>query len=169
MSTIPGATPSSAFRNPWVIGWLGLVAAVLSINLVMVYLAFSTNPGLVNRDYYERGQGYEQTLLTRQARNPNWTMRADIPQVIRVGTAERVRFFLVDRAGQPVDAESVTLFVYRPSDAGQDFSIPMTREDRGRYAVDVSFPLVGVWDVLIAVTSGDDEYTVSERLNVGGS
>ena len=159
--------PNSAWRSPWVLGWIGLVVTVLTVNLVMIYLAFATNPGLVNADYYERGQDYERTLVSRQARAPDWTIATDIPTPLRVGQPEWVRVFLVDKAGQPVDPQTVTFHAYRPSDAGRDFSIIMQREDRGRYAAQVSFPLVGVWDTLIAVGSGEDEHNLAARVNVG--
>lgn len=166
--TTTGTHANSALRNPWVIGWLALVATVLCVNLLMVYLAISTNPGLVNQDYYDRGQHYEQTLVSRHARDPNWTIRADIPQPLQIGIPQSIRVFLVDRAGQPIDPESVTFYAYRPSKAAQDFSLTMTREDRGRYLAQTAFPLVGVWDVLIAAKSGDDEYSLSERVKVQG-
>ncbi|AFL73073.1 FixH family protein [Thiocystis violascens] len=168
MTTQAKLTNTPALRNPWIIGWLGLVATVLIVNLIMVYFAVSTNPGLVNADYYDRGQDYEQTLVSRQARDPNWTMRADIPKPLRVGEPDMVRVVLVDKAGQPVDADAVTFHAYRPSDAARDFSLPMTREDRGRYAVKAAFPLIGAWDTLIAVQSGADEYSIGERVTVDG-
>ena len=166
MSTEIQAPQQSAWRSPWVLGWIGLVVVVLCINLVMVYLAFATNPGLVAADYYARGQDYEQTLVSRRARDPLWVLESDIPAPIRVGNAERLRLFVVDRAGQPVDPESATFYAYRPSDASRDFSLPMQREDRGRYVVEASFPLAGVWDTLIAVRSGADEHSISARLTV---
>ena len=46
----------NAWRNPWVLGWLALVAVVLVVNAVMITIAFVTNPGLVTEDYYEKGQ-----------------------------------------------------------------------------------------------------------------
>jgi nitrogen fixation protein FixH len=168
MTTDRHESQTPALRNPWIIGWLGLVAAVLGVNLLMVYFAFSTNPGLVNADYYDRGQHYEQTMLSRRASDPNWLIRADIPSQLQVNELETIRVFVVDQAGQPVDAEAVTLFVYRPSDAARDFSLPMTREDKGRYVVKASFPLVGVWDTLFAVKSGGDEYSHGGRVNVAG-
>lgn len=167
MSLIERIPHDSAFRSPWVLGWIGLVVTVLAVNATMVYLAFATSPGLVNADYYERGQNYEQTLLSRKARAPQWTIEADIPAALKVDKSEWIRVFLVDKAGQPVDPDAVTFYAYRPSDAGQDFSIPMTREDRGRYVAKASFPLIGVWDTLIAVHSGEDEYSIGERVSVG--
>ena len=158
--------PLPAWKSPWVIGWLALVMTVLVVNALMVYLAVTTNPGLVVEDYYERGQAYERTMHSRSTDDPGWVMRADIPKDISAGETSPIRFFLVDEAGQPVIPESVELFVYRPSDATRDFSVPMMAEGPGRYMAQVSFPLVGVWDTLVAARRGDDEYHVGQRIEV---
>lgn len=163
---ITTASPMPAWRSPWVRAWIGLIVIVLAVNLVMVYLAVATNPGLVNANYYERGQAYEQTLLSRQARAPGWTLQADIPTPLVLGESQALRLFVVDRAGQPVDVEGATLYLYRPSDAARDVSVPMRREGAGRYVAEVRLPLVGVWDLLMAVRSGEDEVSLGERLEV---
>lgn len=155
-----------AWRSPWVMGWIGLVVAVLAVNATMVYFAITTNPGLVVDNYYDRGQDYERTMLTKLSRDPGWEMKADIPADIRAGEKAVVRLFLVDRAGQPVTPDSVELYAYRPSDKARDFSQPMVAEGRGRYAADVSFPLIGVWDTLVAVREEGEEYTVGQRIHV---
>lgn len=156
-----------AWRSPWVIAWITLVIVVLGVNGLMVYFAFTTSPGLVIEDYYERGQNYERTMLSKNARDPGWVLHADIPEDIGVGERTRIRFFVVDRVGQPIAPDTVELFLYRPSDATRDFNVPMTVEGAGRYMADVSFPLVGVWDTLVAVRNGDDEYHVGQRIRVG--
>ena len=161
--------PNAALRNPWVIGWIALVVVVLAVNLTMVYLALATNPGLVNADYYERGRNYERTMLTRQALDPGWLIRADIPAAPLVGQAESIRVFFVDRAGQPVDPDAVVFHAYRPSDAARDFALAMRREDRGRYVVEVAFSLIGVWDTLIVARLGEGEFSVGERIRVDGA
>lgn len=155
-----------AWKSPWVIAWIALVVAVLGVNGVMVYLALVTNPGLVVDDYYERGKDYERTMLSKGASNPGWILQADIPQEIVAGVPSQIRFFLVDKAGQPVTPEAVELFLYRPSDVTRDFSAPMAAEGPGRYVVEVSFPLIGVWDTLVAARQGEDEYHVGQRINV---
>lgn len=161
-----GTKPVSAWRSPWVIGWVGLVVAVLGVNLTMVYLAIATNPGLVNDDYYERGQNYEHNLVSRLAKDPGWTMRPDFPRDIQLNKPTTLRVFLVDKAGQPVTPDSVTFYAYRASDKSMDFSVPMTEEGKGQYAAQVSFPLFGFWDGLIAVKQGEDEYTTGDRIIV---
>jgi nitrogen fixation protein FixH len=157
---------TSAWRSPWVIGWIGLILLVLTANLIMVYLAIKSNPGLVVEDYYERGQDYERTMVSRLARDPGWLMNLDVPETITAGTIHRMHFVLVDKAGQPVDPDGVTLFAYRPSDAARDFSVDMAAEAEGRFKAEISFPLIGTWDLLVSVRSGEDEYNLGERISV---
>jgi nitrogen fixation protein FixH len=155
-----------AWKSPWVIAWVALVLAVLGVNGTMVYLAVATNPGLVVEDYYDRGQHYERTLVSKLARDPGWEMYADVPHEIRAGETTVIRFFLTDEAGQPVAADGVEFFAYRPSDAERDFNLPMIEEGKGRYRVEVAFPLVGIWDSLMAVAHGEDEYHLGRRISV---
>lgn len=158
--------PTPAWRSPWVIGWVGLVVVVLGVNLTMVVLAVATNPGLVNDNYYERGQHYERTMMSRLSRDPGWTLTADVPAEIKRDEPTTIRVFLVDKAGQPVTPEGVTFHAYRPADKSMDFSASMVEEGKGRFAARLSFPLHGVWDALIAVQQGDDEYTTGARISV---
>jgi nitrogen fixation protein FixH len=166
VSTEQGTKGLSAWRSPWVIGWIGLVVAVLCVNLTMVYFAVSTNPGLVNDDYYERGQDYEKHLASRLAKDPGWTMKAEIPGDVRAGVPTTVRIALADKEGGAVAPGQVTFFAYRPSDKTQDFAIPMIDMGGGLFVARLSFPLFGQWDWLIAVRHGADEYTTGGRLGV---
>jgi hypothetical protein len=42
----------------------------------------------------------------------------------------------------------------------------MTEEGKGRYAAEVQFPLIGVWDTLFSVTKGADEFNEGKRISV---
>lgn len=157
-----------AWRNPWVIGWLALVAVVLVINIGMISLAVVTNPGLVSTDYYEQGQAYEANLNSRQqARNAlGWTLHLDYPDAISMQRPEFVRLTIVDRVGQPVENARVTVNAYRPSDAGADFSQAMREIGPGLYQARLAFALKGVWDLRAAVVRGEDSFDISQRLFV---
>ncbi len=157
---------ASAWRSPWVISWVALVVVVLGVNLTMVYFAIASNPGLVVDDYYERGQHYEHTMLSNMKHRPGWVLRDDIPKDVRAGEKTVVRFFLVDKAGQPVEPDRVTFYAYRPSDASRDFKAAMTEEGKGRYVAEVQFPLIGAWDTLFSVTKGADEFNEGKRISV---
>lgn len=160
------ARANSAWRSPWVIGWLLLLLTVLAVNGVMITLAFVTSPGLLFSDAYERGQALERTITSRVQQVPDWTIRTDTPPDLAVGVPAWVRFFIVDRTGQPVTAEQVTYQAFRPSDAALDFSLPMVEEAPGRYAAQVTFTAPGVWDTLITARAGEQEAAVEERIGV---
>jgi len=161
----PPSAPPSAWQSPWVRAWIALVVVVLAVNLVMVTLAVVTNPGLVVKDYYERGRAMEESIRSRAAvATPEWMLQADIPSDLTAGRPSIPRLFVVDKVGQPIRPDAVHFFAYRPADANQDFSLRMIEEAPGRYGVEVTFPLPGVWDILIEVTQGETKYQLDQRL-----
>lgn len=161
-----GRDANSAWRSPWVIGWVGLILVVLAVNATMIVLAFVTNPGLVIDDYYERGRNVERTMTTRRAEAPGWTMSLDTPADVSKERATTVRFHVVDAVGQPVRPDRVTYYAYRPSDPSADFSQPMVEEALGRYAVEVSFTMAGLWDTLVVAETDGQEVIFDQRIGV---
>ena len=157
----------SAWRSPWVIAWVAMVVIFFSMNMIMIYLAVDNNPGLVVDDFYDRGQDYEKNMLKRQARDPKWSMRVELPRKIEIGQPVLCRFKVSDKEGNPIDRDEVTFYAYRPSDAKQDFSSPMQRVGPGVYETTVSFPLKGAWDTLVSIRNGEDEYQAPKRIGVG--
>ncbi len=163
----PPRQPDSPWRNPWVLGWIGLVVVVLVVNLTMVLLAVATNPGLVVEDYYERGRTYAETRAAqRLARPETWEVRLEIPQPVRLGVPVGVRVSAQDERGLPVHADRARFFAYRPSDAKADFEVPLATEAPGRVGAEVTFPLPGIWDLIVQVESGDRVYDMARRIAV---
>ena len=157
----------SAWRSPWVIAWFGLLLVFVIANGIMIYLAAEKSPGLVVKDFYERGQDYEQNMLKRMARDPGWKMKILAPDFIDVGKPVLFRFNVTDKAGVPITPDEVTLHAYRPSDADEDFSLPMQAIAPGKYQVEASFPLLGVWEILISAKNGEDEYNTAYDFSAG--
>ena len=157
----------SAWRNPWVVAWILILLAFILISGFRIYLAVESNPGLVDKDYYEKGKSYEKERLSRMARDPGWKMRIEAPEFVDIGVPATFEFEVKDKQGAPVTPDAVTFFVYRPSDAKQDFSKPMEQIGEGRYRTRASFPLLGVWDILVSVKNGEDEYNVPYRFSAG--
>lgn len=156
-----------AWRSPWIIGWFALIGVFLIANAVMIYLAVTTNPGLVVEDYYDRGQDYERHLVSQMAQDPGWAMRAEVPRDIKAGEKRQIGFFVADQSGQPVALDQATFYAYRPSDVALDFALPMNLVAPGHYAVDVSFAQMGLWDGVFSARLGEAEYSHGERLLIG--
>lgn len=157
-----------ATRNPWVIGWIGVVVVFLGVNAVFFVMAVVTNPGLVVEDYYEQGRQFEKNALKLMAAHDKlkWQTRLEIPQNIVQNLADIYRFSAVDSRGVPIEGAAVSMLAYRPSDAGADFVTPFDEIAPGLYQASAGFPLQGLWDLQVKVQRGDDSYELAHRISV---
>ena len=158
----------NAWRNPWVIGWISLVAVVLIVNITMISIAFISSPGLVEEDYYEKGQDYEQNINKRKAeRNAlAWSYTTDFPAKPVVNKPSHYSFNLVDKYGVALIDADVVFSAYRPSDADADFKVKMIETVSGRYEANIAYPLKGIWQFTIAIKSHEDNYSFTRRTSV---
>ncbi len=172
--TRPDNTPrfsqhnKEAFRNPWILGWIGGIILVLSVNAAFIVTAFVTNPGLVEKNYYEKGQDQEQNFVSqRQARNRlDWYMQLDATHKPVAGEPVRYSFNIVDAKGVPIDGDSAVIQAYRPSDVNADFDIEMQKIAPGVYSAELTFPLKGIWDLSAVLTKGEDSLKLTHRISV---
>ncbi len=161
------AKSNSPWRNPWVLGMIGMLAVFVSANFYMIFVSASGGPGLVVDNYYERGENYEKTMLKRMTQDPGWKAKLQSPESIEVGKKQIINVIVTDKETKPVNKDSAVFNAYRPSDKSQDFSLPMRRIDDGLYEVEVSFPLPGVWDLLVTLAHEDIEVNLPQRISVG--
>jgi nitrogen fixation protein FixH len=158
---------NSPWRNPWVLGWIGLIVVVLLANVTMVLLAVTTNPGLVVADYYERGRTYAETRVAQKLAQPDgWEVRLDLPETLVRGVPTGLRVAAIDERGLPVHASQARLYAYRPADAGADFDLPLTVAAPGVVSTEVAFPLPGIWDLIVQIEAGDRVYDLAQRISV---
>jgi nitrogen fixation protein FixH len=157
-----------AMRNPWVLGWLGLLITVLLVNVAFIVTAFKTNPGLVEEGYYEKGRDVEQNFQKKmEARDRlGWDIRLQSPSQVIVGESGNYSVNIVDNVGRPVPDAEVTLQAYRPSDASADIETTMELLSSGVYQSRISLPLKGIWDLKVKVMQGEDELEIARRINV---
>jgi len=156
-----------AMRNPWVLGWLGLLTTVIAVNVIFIVTAFTTSPGLVDEKYYEKGRDVEKHFQKKlEARSRlGWDIRLQSPAEIVVGQSHNYSVNIVDRVGMPVADAEVKLQAYRPSDASADIIVPMEAITNGVYQARISLPLKGIWDLKVQVGHGEDELDISRRIN----
>jgi len=155
-----------AFRNPWVLGLIGMLLVVLAINIAMIVTAFVTSPGLVSKNYYANEIALQKHIIDRmRAREAlGWKVTLRMPHPIVTALPGEVWFAVNDRQGKPVSGAKVVLHAYRPSNAGDDFEVPLHESSPGKYSTNMSFPLKGIWDLIVTVDHGKDSYEVARRV-----
>lgn len=158
-----------AFRNPWVLGWLAAIILVLLVNAGFIVTAVFTNPGLVDKDYYEKGRNLEQEFSTLRETHKRlgWKMQLDaMQQKPRANQPTRYTFSVVDKAGTPVEGDRAVIQAYRPSDASSDFEAEMQEIAPGTYSAKLAFPLKGIWDITTTLYKGSDALKITRRISV---
>lgn len=158
----------SAMRNPWVIGMIGMIVVVLAVNVAFITTAFVTNPGLVNEDYYEQGRSYEKEINKKQIERSNlgWQLNFATPEAPRLGQAAPYRLVVTDKLGRPLKGAEVSIHAFRPSNAKDDFQVVLSELTDGIYEARISFPLKGIWDLIITVKQADGGWDMARRISV---
>ena len=157
-----------ALKNPWVLGWLALVVIVLAVNIGFISLAFITNPGLVDKNYYENAEDYEENLVKyRTARaSLGWNYQADFPANPVINQKMLYRLSVVDKAGLPLTDAKINIIAYRPSDASADFKISLLEVDAGIYEAYITYPLKGIWEITTKIERETDHYDFTRRASI---
>lgn len=135
-------------KEPW--PWLLMAgpAAVIVAGIVTVWLAVSSNDGLVTDDYYKQGLAAKQTLgRSEKARAQGIEAR------LRLGAdAISLRLQARDKGFVPPDRLVVTLS--HPTRAGMDQTRTLSRAGDA-YSARFSLPAAGHWLVLIEDDPGN--------------
>ncbi|BAO44585.1 conserved hypothetical protein [Thiolapillus brandeum] len=157
-----------AFRNPWVLGWIAGILLVLAVNVAFIVTAVVTNPGLVDKNYYEKGRDQEQHFIEQQLTRDRlgWQMKLEAIDTPVAGQPVRYTFNIVDTSGVAIDGDKATLHAYRPSDMTADFDLPMQEIAPGVYSAELTFPLKGIWDLSAVLVKGEDSLKVTRRISV---
>lgn len=157
-----------AFRNPWVLGMLGFITVVVSVNVFFITNAVLSNPGLVDKNYYETGRHFEQSVQQRREmiNRLQWDLRVQVPNEIVMNQRGTVYLNVTDKTGLPLQGATAVMHAYRPSDADADFEVPMQAFAPGVFMAETSFPLRGVWDLRVTVNQGEDQIETRKRINV---
>jgi len=141
MSAISPAhsTPWYRQRWPWIL--IAIPATSIVLGCVMLYLAITTDDGLVVDDYYKQGRAIDQTLARTVAAAERGLV-ADV--ALR---AEDIRVGLTAREGVELPEELIVSLIH-PTRAGFDQVMRLPRVD-GAYAGPVTPLDIGRWHVQI--------------------
>ncbi len=160
-------TNKEALKNPWVLGILLFVLTFLTMNAIFIYLAFKSPPNLVDKNFYEEGQNYEQVQKQIEHQKAlGWTGLFLLPKAARVNQARIYEVIIQAKNAEAIDFDSVVMKAYRPSDANADFSVNMTNPKPGMYEAEMEFKLPGTWDLVVEAKQGENEFIVAKRISI---
>ncbi|MGA7594596.1 MAG: FixH family protein [Gallionella sp.] len=157
-----------AWRNPWFLGMVCIVATAVLVNSVFIWYALHGRSTLVDYEYDTKDRKSDtETIDNIQAQQElAWKFTIKLPKTVVIGTPAPFQIDVADSGGVPVGGE-MEVVAYRASDASKDFSIPFTQVSSGKYQGYISFPLKGYWELHIRVTRGKNVFdTESNKIMV---
>lgn len=158
---------NSALKSPWIRGLIAMMSVIVTVNIIMITVAFKSSPGLVVEDYYEKGKNYNKSLAKMAAQKKlGWDARLLLPETIVVGEKSRYGLTVVDKSKSDISVDRVEIYAFRPSDVEADFSMEMNLKSQGQFMGDLDFPLPGVWDLVVNIVRGNDQFEITERIFV---
>jgi nitrogen fixation protein FixH len=139
------------------VGWyfIAFFGIVLVVNAVMVTLAIRTHSGVVTEHPYEKGLAYNQVIIAEEKQESRgWKGTIDYDNGM-------LNFALYDKNKQPLNWESASATITRPTQQGMDF----VRELKSPATL-ITFPANGLWLVRVDAKHAGVHYQQSKRIVV---
>jgi nitrogen fixation protein FixH len=157
-------TGFSSYRwFPW--GIAGAMAAVVVVNLILTYFAFSSSTGLVANHPFTEGNGYNAILAAAARQDAlGWSSKLAFAPDGQGGTT--VTATLTGPGDTPLNGLSVVAHIERPVEPGTEIVLTLPETRPGHYAAPTTLQRAGQWDVRIVARRGDDLYEFNERIFV---
>ena len=143
--------------------FLAFFVVVVSVNGTMAFFATSTFSGLSTTDAYEKGLAYNRNIAEAKAQAQlGWNVEVAALPGAEAKQAQ-LSVIIHDRAGHPLDGLEVRGTLSRPTVHGYDRPVVLNAQGNGRYADNVTLPLVGEWDLEIVAIGKDASYQTQRR------
>ncbi len=132
------------YRHPW--PWLLMLGpfVVVVAGIATAYLAFKTDEGLVDDDYYKEGLAINQSI-GRDYRAAELGMQAEL----KLDAERKMIRVSLQQIGSAALPNLLKLRLTHPTRAGQDQSLSLVAEGGSFYASNFLLPLAGRWHVVL--------------------
>jgi nitrogen fixation protein FixH len=145
-ATTPDHDPRRGRWIPW--AFVGGMAIVVAVNLVLVWFAVTTFTGVTVPRSYERGRGYD-AVLAEAARQDALGWRADVTLA-----GGRLAVVATDRDGRALPGRVEGLLL-RPLE-GTEIPLRFAPTGGGRWAAEVTPPQRGQWEARLTLFGPDE-------------
>lgn len=160
MSSVAGDPERRSRWIPWV--FVGFFLIVLSVNGVMIFVAFSTWTGLEAQSAYKQGLAYNRALERAEAQEAlGWQVAFAFKPAGLGGT---LMLDLKDANNDLIEDAQVLAKFERPTHEGHDFIVDVPHHWGGSYRRDLALPLRGLWDVEVEIGTPNGHYRLEERI-----
>lgn len=144
--------------------FLAFFSVVFVADGIFVYIAMTSQDGLVEKNYYQKGLHYDDVIQAKKRQAElGWSFELMAPA--KAGTAP-LEVRLTDAKGEPLVGKQVAAALRRPAQKGYDLDVTLEEVQPGTYRAEVQLPLQGLWDLKTEVRDAQDQATFESRFTV---
>jgi nitrogen fixation protein FixH len=141
-------------KDKW-IPWCFVIffAVIAVLDGIFVYMAVSTQTGVVTEQAYEKGLAYNE-LLEQAKQRPEINQKASYKDGV-------LSWSLANKDESPISNAVVTAHIKRPVQDGYDFDITLSHKGNGLYEADITLPMKGLWQAGLNSEWDNQKYQTS--------
>ncbi len=150
----------------WPFVLVGFLAAVVGCYAAVIYMVASDPSFAVEKDAYQKGLTFSQTLVDRQASDAlGWSLD------MHVGPAPNqmaeVRAVLTGRDGAPVDGATVDVEAFHNASAANVLTATFSATADHAYTAFMPLRRAGIWEFRVRARRGADTFFVTLTKELG--
>ena len=142
----------------WPVGVVGMLCVSLTVCGITVMAATGDPSYAIEDDYYQQAVDWDKRKAQLAASDAlGWTAKLDMDL-----SAGSLSVTLADELGRPLEGAAVRATVFHHARRGQAQDLLLQPTESGRYAVDITSPREGQWQVRLRVQRGPDTFILTE-------
>lgn len=144
------------YREPWV--WLIIALPMSAVigGMITIYLAITSNDGLVEDDYYERGKTINRVLARDEA-----AARYQLQAIVGIDS-QSGQVTMTLESSNYLHPEHVNLLLLHPTRAGHDQQVRLELSGEGTYIGSIRLTVTAYWHVRLET----DDWRLSGRMQL---
>lgn len=136
--------------------FIGFFSLIILVNVVFIYVATSSNTGVITENAYEKGLAYNK-ILSAAKNQPDLNTKAAYNN-------GKLTWAVTGPDGQPLTDGNASALMVRPIKDGNDFSLSLKETGPGIYEADADFPAQGLWEAKLEIKWDNNRYHTSQSL-----
>lgn len=155
-----------AIKNNVILIMLVLFLALVIGTFFRIYTAFETHPGLIVDDAFNSGENYAVLLNNnKKVGASNWDIT--ITTLGELKSKSDIKFSVNSVSNMDgIHDSDFKILLFRPLEKKWDFEKKMVASDNNKdtFLSTISFPLKGVWDVVVEGVQGGLTHRATKRI-----
>lgn len=151
----------------WPVGIVVCLGLSVAANIGFMLVANDDPAFAVEPDYYRKAVAFDSSMARERASNAlGWRVAVTVAPM-ELGKPTELRLLVTDSAGIPIRDATVQVLAMHNARSGERLVAQLAADSaQGGYHAALAITRPGLWEIRSQVTRGQDQFAVSQRVDV---